>query len=59
MPLPMGLNLGAYNIRDGRGFGLPQVIHAVERRNYDLILLTETEILDALYCFNRLGYDVF
>ena len=44
----MELNLGAYNIRDGRGFALPQVIQDVDKGNYDLMLLTETNIPDVV-----------
>ena len=45
----MGFNLGTCNIWDGRGFGLPLSIWAVERWNYDLMLLMETNIPDAVY----------
>ena len=51
----MGLNLGMYNIRYGREFGLPQEIRVVDRSNYDLMLLMENNVLDAVYCRNRLG----
>ena len=57
-PAPLRLNLGAYNIRDGRIFGLPQEICAIEQSNYDLIILEDTKIPDGVYCHNRLGYDV-
>ena len=40
------------------GSNPPQAIWAVERGNYDLMLLTETNIMDAVYCRNRLGYYV-
>ena len=42
---PPSLNLGTYNIRDGQGFGLPQEIQAVQIRNYNLMLLTEVNIM--------------
>ena len=47
-----------YNIQDGHVFGLPQVIHAVDRSHYDLVLLTETDIPDEVYYHNPLGYEV-
>ena len=54
----MGLNLGTYNIRDGQGFGLSQEIRAIERGNYNVMLLTDTNIPDAVFCHNFLEYDV-
>ena len=45
-PRPPVINLGMYNIRYGYGFGLPQAIRAVHFGNYDLMLLTETNIPD-------------
>ena len=47
-PRPMVINLGMYNIRDGCGFALPQVIQDVDKGNYDLMLLTETNIPDVV-----------
>ena len=47
-PLPLGLNVGTYNIRGGHGLGLPHSIHAVQLGNYDLILLMEMNIVDAV-----------
>ena len=55
---PMGINLWTYNIQDGCGFGIPQAIQAVERGNYDLMLLTDTNITDAVYFHNCLVYGV-
>ena len=57
-PRPMGLNLGMYKIWDGHGFGTPHTIWAAEQGNYDLMLLMETNIPDAVYCRNHLGYDI-
>ena len=54
----MGINLGTYSIRDGRGFVLPQEIWAAERGNYDLMLLMEINIPDTVYFLNHLGNDV-
>ena len=51
-PHPPWINLGTYNIQDGRGLGLHQAIQAVHLRNYDLMLLTETKITDEAYCHN-------
>ena len=48
-----------YNIWDGRGFGLHQAIRDLYIGKYDLILLTGTNIPDADYCHNSLGYDCF
>ena len=56
-PCPKGLNLGTYNIRYGRGFGLPQAICAIDQGNCDLMLLTDKNIPDVLYCHNHLGCD--
>ena len=53
----MGLNLVMYNIQDGQGFGLPKMIHAFRQGNYNLMLLTEMKIPEAVYCHNHLGYD--
>ena len=53
-----GINLGIYNIWDGRVFVLPQAICSIKQGNYDLVLLTEKKIPDAVYCHNRLRYDV-
>ena len=55
---PPSLNLGVYNILDGCGFGLPQVICDLEQGNYDLMISTETKILDVVYCHNLLGYEL-
>ena len=52
----MGLNLGTYKIRDSHRRELPQAIWSIKQGNYYLILLTETKILDMLYCRNCLGY---
>ena len=57
-PYPIGLNLVTCNIRDGRGFRLPQAIRAVQIGNYNLILMTETKIPDVVYCHNYLRYDI-
>ena len=54
----MGFNMWMYNIWDGHSFGLLQAIHAVEQGKYDLMLLAKTKILNAVYCQNRLVYDV-
>ena len=54
---PHGLNLGIYSIQDGRGFSLPQLTQVVMLRKYDVMLLTETKILDRLYGKNCLGYE--
>ena len=56
---PLVLNLGMYNIQDGCGFGLTQATCAIKRGNYNLMLLTEIKILDAVYCHNHLRYDIF
>ena len=43
-PLPPGLDIRTLNIWDGQGFGLAQAIRAVEYGEFDLMLLTETNI---------------
>ena len=55
---PHGLNLGTYNIRYSRGFGLHHAIRVVQLVNYDVMILTETKIPYEVYCKNRIGYDV-
>ena len=55
----MGLSQGTYSIRDGRGFVLPQAIHAIKQGNYELMLLTETKIPGVVYYFINLGCNVF
>ena len=57
-PRPMGINRGAYNIRGGCDFSLTQVIRAIERVKYNLMLLMETNISDVVYCHKRLWYVV-
>ena len=57
-PFPRGLNLGVYNIRNGRGFGLDQSIWAVQLIRYDVMMLTETKISDEAYCHTWLGCDM-
>ena len=47
-PRPMVINLGMYNIRDGCGLDPRQAICAVKWENYDLMILTETKILDVV-----------
>ena len=52
------MNIETHNIREGCGFGILQVIWATQMGNYDLMILTKTNILDVVYCMNRLGYDI-
>ena len=52
---PPGLNLGTYNIWDGRGFSLPQATRAIQIGNYDLML---PKIQKKAYFHNLLGYEV-
>ena len=56
---PLGINIGTYNIRYGWAFGLPEAIWVVLKGNYDIIILTKTKVQDEMYCWNRLGYDVY
>ena len=58
LPCPPGLSLRTYNILYGYGFGLPQAIRAVQIGNYDVILMIETNIPDAVYCHNCVGYNI-
>ena len=41
-----------YNIWDVHGFGLPQAIWEIHLGSYDLMLLTETKIMYAVYYKN-------
>ena len=50
-----GLKLRTFNIQDGWVFVLPQVIQAVQLVNYNMMLLTETNIPDKAYFHNYLG----
>ena len=52
------LTIGALNIWYGWGFGLAQVIQALERGGINVMLLTETKIMTEAYSHNRLGYHV-
>ena len=52
------MNLGTYNIRDSGAFSLPHALRAVQMENYDLVLLTETKIPDAVYYKNSLRYNI-
>ena len=49
------ISIGALNIQDVRGFGLAQVVWAVERRGYSVMLLKKTNIQTEAYSYNRLG----
>ena len=57
-PCPPGVSLWTYNIQDGCGFIPPQSIHDIQLGNYDLMLLTEKNIPDTVYCHNHLGHDI-
>ena len=57
-PLPYGLSLRTYNIRNGWGFGLTQAIRVVQIGGFDIIILTDTKITDQAYFRNRLGYNM-
>ena len=57
-PLPTGLAIGTLNIQDVQDFGLAQAIRTVERRGFDMMILTKTKISTTIYCRNRLVYDV-
>ena len=57
-PHPPGISLITYHIQDCRESGLPQSIRAVQICNYALMLMTETNIMDAVYCHNCLGYNI-
>ena len=41
-----------------RGFRLLQALWAAQMGNYNLVILTEKKLLDAVYCKNRLRYNV-
>ena len=56
-PPPLVLNLVTCTIQDGHGFVLPQAIHAIDQGSYDLMLLTDTKILDSVYCHKPQGHD--
>ena len=47
-PRPMGFNTRTYNNQYSRVFGLPQFIRAINQGNYNLMLLAETMIPDAV-----------
>ena len=55
---PPRIAIGNLNIRDGQGFRLALAIRTVERRGFDVILLTKTKIQSETYLHNRFGYDV-
>ena len=57
-PLPQGLYLKTFNIRDGWGFEIVQSNQAVHIGGVDLLILTETNINVQDYFQNRLGYNV-
>ena len=64
MPLPLqtlcsqGPSIGKCHIRDGRGSGIVQAVWEERIGDFDLIILTETNTNDQVYCFNRTGYDM-
>ena len=56
MTRPPGLNLGTYNIRDGRVFAPPpKSVQATQLGNYDLMIIIEMNIPYMVYFRNRLG----
>ena len=57
-PLPRGLSLRTFNIRNVRGYRLAQAIRAVQIGSFNIIILKEAKITNQAYCSNRLGYDV-
>ena len=57
LPPPLGMNLGTYNIWDGRYFFLLQAILVVHLGNYEVMFLKKTKILGEVYCKKCLGYD--
>ena len=57
-PLPQGLSIGTFNIRNGQGFGITQAIWEIQIGGFNLIILMETNITDQAYFHNRLGYEM-
>ena len=55
---PWWLSLGTYNIRDIRDFIRAQAIWAVHLGNFDVMVMTETNITRKAYFRNRLGYEI-
>ena len=55
-PRSSGIAIRNLNTRDSRGLGLTQAIQAVERGDFDVMILTKTNIFTTAYCRNRLGY---
>ena len=52
------LAIGTLNTRGGRGFRLAQAVRAVKLGDFDLMVLTESNIYTAAYCRHRLGYNI-
>ena len=46
------------NIRNGRVFGIAQVVREVELGGFDFMVLTETKISTAAYFHNRMVYNI-
>ena len=57
-PLPWGLSLSTFNIRDGRGSGIVQALQVVHLDGFNVMLLMDTKITDQDYLRNILGYDM-
>ena len=49
---------GCFHIQNGRGFGLAKAISLVQIGSFNLMILTQTKVINQGYCCNRLGYDV-
>ena len=52
------ISIRTINIRDGRIFGIAQVVRVVDLGGFELMVLTKTKISIILYCQNWLGYDI-
>ena len=52
------ISIGALNIRNGRVFGIPQAVLAVELGGFKLMFLTDMKISTAAYFRNRLGHAI-
>ena len=57
-PRPRGLFLGDYHIRDIWVSRIAQAIQAERIGGFDLMILTETNIINQNYSQNRMAYNV-
>ena len=52
------LSLKNYHIRDGWGYGIIEALQVAQIGDFNIMVLTETNITGHVYRLNSIGYDV-